>query len=80
MKSVFLKSLFLSAMSLLLMLALTVFVGCGPKDPEPDPNARMPKVPPSTRGGKGGTPGASDDVNKKKKTSSIIRPAATFRV
>lgn len=71
MKSSFLKTMLLSVVSLALCMTVTAFVGCGPKNPPPDPDARVPNVPPSTRGGKGGAPGAAGDVNKKKKTSSI---------
>lgn len=78
MKNVYLKSLFVSAATVTLMLTLSFILGCTPSDQPVDPDARVPNVPASTRGGDGGVPGAADDV-KKKKTSYILKQSAVVQ-
>ncbi len=60
---------------LMLSVALAVsgvsITGCT-KAYEPDPDARIPNVPPSTRGGsEGGIPGEAGDLKAKKADSSM---------
>ena len=78
MKNVYLKSLFASAATLTLMLTFSLLLGCTAED-KVDPDARVPNVPPSTRGEGGGVPGGADDVKKKKVSLYIMKESSAVQ-
>jgi hypothetical protein len=71
------KNNFVRFGSVLMLFAVLAFSGVSisgcTKAYEPDPNARIPDVPPSTRGGsQGGIPGEADSLKVKKTDSSFL--------
>jgi len=71
------KNNFVRLASVLMLFSVLAFSGVSisgcTKAYEPDPNARIPDVPPSTRGGsQGGIPGDADSLKVKKTDSSFL--------
>ena len=78
MKNAFLKSLIVSTATVALMLTFSFLLGCTAED-KVDPDARVPNVPPSTRGEGGGVPGGADDVKKKKTSFYLLKESTSVQ-